>query len=446
MLLKFLHPYRFTPFILILSFGLLLTLGVSAQEDYSYKRSSLQLVFVDQSPYPYFKPVVAAFYEYAFPEKYDPIGLKDTALMLAPIYEWSSRGKLPYENEQRIKDAFIKSKGNIDKWMVEVMSPDEELVRKLVLNYIDEKDLARKIVAQWFERDENGTFSMGKIMERGRYSASMLDAKVADGSAMGKNLLRDAGNELIMNSFILFTNLTLIDNHRFVKKAEFHTRSALQPKAHKGALTALKHKTKEEVSSSLNQGHMIWTTGYLFRLKWNEEIENTFYSEMWLSRGEENPERKALFETTDLFELEYVGNSYAQSVAAKKLLQEDSKDALLTRLTLRNIEACYNRLQKTYDVFKTKTPLLSVNPASAQIGMKEGLEGGERFEVLEVREDPDTGIQSLHRVGVIQVDKNKIWDNRFGADELLGADNQSGRTYFTGSGNYLPGMLIRQIK
>jgi len=97
-------------------------------------------------------------------------------------------------------------------------------------------------------------------------------------------------------------------------------------------------------------------------------------------------------------------------------------------------------------VFKTKTPLLSVNPASAQIGMKEGLEGGERFEVLEVREDPDTGIQSLHRVGVIQVDKNKIWDNRFGADELLGADNQSGRTYFTGSGNYLPGMLIRQIK
>jgi hypothetical protein len=412
---------------------------VSAQEDYSYKRSSLQLVFVDQSPYPYFKPVVAAFYEYAFPEKYDPIGLKDTALMLAPIYEWSSRGKLPYENEQRIKDAFIKSKGNIDKWMVEVMSPDEELVRKLVLNYIDEKDLARKIVAQWFERDENGTFSMGKIMERGRYSASMLDAKVADGSAMGKNLLRDAGNELIMNSFILFTNLTLIDNHRFVKKAEFHTRSALQPKAHKGALTALKH-------SSLNQGHMIWTTGYLFRLKWNEEIENTFYSEMWLSRGEENPERKALFETTDLFELEYVGNSYAQSVAAKKLLQEDSKDALLTRLTLRNIEACYNRLQKTYDVFKTKTPLLSVNPASAQIGMKEGLEGGERFEVLEVREDPDTGIQSLHRVGVIQVDKNKIWDNRFGADELLGADNQSGRTYFTGSGNYLPGMLIRQIK
>lgn len=135
-----------------------------------------------------------------------------------------------------------------------------------------------------------------------------------------------------------------------------------------------------------------------------------------------------------------------RSRGAKKLIGDDTNQDIVRRVTLRNVESCYAKLQKTYDVFKTKTPLLSVNPASAQIGMKEALEGGERFEVLEVLEDPETGMQSLRRVGVIKVDKNKIWDNRFGADELLDSGANLGRTYFHGSGDFLPGMLIQQIR
>ena len=220
----------------------------------------------------------------------------------------------------------------------------------------------------------------------------------------------------------------------------------MRPESNLGQIAALKRKLSHKIVRNLEDGFMVWTTGYLFQLKWNEEIENRFFSEMWIPRGQKNPERKALFESTNLFELEYVGNSYAQSLVTKKLIGDDTNQDIVRRVTLRNVESCYAKLQKTYDVFKTKTPLLSVNPASAQIGMKEGLEGGERFEVLEVLEDSETGMQSLRRVGVIKVDKNKIWDNRFGADELLDSEANLGRTYFHGSGDFLPGMLIRLIK
>lgn len=424
----------------------MLSIQVIGQEDYAYKRSSLHLVLVDEGPVSGSKVLRQTFFTSAFPEKYDKIELQDTALDLSNSGRWRGRGEPNYSSEDRVKEAFVKNIGDFNGWFVDVMSPDEELVRQLVLEYIEEHDLARKSVAEWFQRDESGTFSMDRIMARGSYSASMLEASIADGSAIGSNLLHDAGNQLIGNSFILFTNLALIDNYMFVRVLDEKTSSLTRSlTSNLGSYSALAKKAQRNVTKSLEDGFMIWTTGYLFKLKWNEEIENTFFSDMWISRGEESPERKQLFETTDLFELEYVGNSYAQNLATKKLLGDDNSKEIITRLTMRNVDACYASLQKKYDVFKTKTPLLSVDPPSAAIGMKEGLEGGERFEVLEVREDPDTGLQSLHRVGVIQVDKKRIWDNRFGAETLLdsGAD---GRTYFKGSGNFLPGMLIRQIK
>ena len=64
------------------------------------------------------------------------------------------------------------------------------------------------------------------------------------------------------------------------------------------------------------------------------------------------------------------------------------------------------KLQKKYDVFKTKTPLFTGNPITAKIGKKEGLEGGEKFEVLEMNQDPKTGAITYKNIGTIKVDKN----------------------------------------
>ena len=83
--------------------------------------------------------------------------------------------------------------------------------------------------------------------------------------------------------------------------------------------------------------------------------------------------------------------------------------------------------------------------------MKEGLEGGEKFEVLEQTMDPKSGLTKYKRVGEIKVSKKQIWDNRFQMDQADAAGEKSDkvldRTFFDGSDDkFFAGMLIKQIK
>ena len=85
--------------------------------------------------------------------------------------------------------------------------------------------------------------------------------------------------------------------------------------------------------------------------------------------------------------------------------------------------------------------------------MKEGLEGGEKFEVLEQTMNSKTGLTEYESKGKITVDKDLIWDNRYniGTDPMPGDSTAAvrpplDRTTFSGGKKYYPGMLIRQLK
>ena len=84
--------------------------------------------------------------------------------------------------------------------------------------------------------------------------------------------------------------------------------------------------------------------------------------------------------------------------------------------------------------------------------MKEGLEKGDKYEVLEQSTDAEGKI-SYKRKGVITVEKGKIMDNRYAAGEEpldeegnpIAPENTLEFTTFKGGKGYYPGMLIRQI-
>ena len=105
------------------------------------------------------------------------------------------------------------------------------------------------------------------------------------------------------------------------------------------------------------------------------------------------------------------------------------------------------KLQKNHDQFKTKTPLLTVEPLTAKIGLKEGVSKKSSFDVLEQVED-ENGKTQYVKVGVVKVDKkHPIWDNTYGAEE----DNMNStvdRTYFkkVSGKEFFPGMLLVQKK
>lgn len=93
------------------------------------------------------------------------------------------------------------------------------------------------------------------------------------------------------------------------------------------------------------------------------------------------------------------------------------------------------------------TPLISVSPLKAYIGLKEGVTEKSRFEVLEAELSKE-GKMTYKRVGVIQPKENLIWDNRYMASEEQAYGSDFGFTTFrkVSGGDFYPGMLIREIK
>lgn len=103
-------------------------------------------------------------------------------------------------------------------------------------------------------------------------------------------------------------------------------------------------------------------------------------------------------------------------------------------------------LQRAHEEFRTKTPLVSVEPITAYIGMKEGVTEDSRFEVLETIEMED-GTHKYNKVGEIAPVKSLIWDNRFMASEEGAVGSQLGYTTFrvVKGKDFSKGMLIRDI-
>ena len=138
------------------------------------------------------------------------------------------------------------------------------------------------------------------------------------------------------------------------------------------------------------------------------------------------------------------------------LFQDKTEEQIVEIATVRNIDAVYEKLQKKYEAFRPKVPLLTNDPITSKIGMKEGLEGGEKFEVLEQTINQETGRTEYKRKGTIKVNSDLVWDNRYynaGEEQPIADANKDGvqkpvidKTTFQGKGKKLyPGMLIRQI-
>jgi len=132
-----------------------------------------------------------------------------------------------------------------------------------------------------------------------------------------------------------------------------------------------------------------------------------------------------------------------------------TEEQIIDLALVRNIDNAFAELQKDNDVFKTKSPIYSIAPITAKIGMKEGLEGGETFEVLELTYNAKTGLTSYKSLGKIKADANLVWDNRYNADDKTaqyldknGVPLASGLegTKFSDSEKVQIGMLIKQIR
>lgn len=429
--------------------------AIDQHPELKYRRSSLHLILLESEDFPRKEVVMKAYHEAPFPDKYNNHGIAtisvDPASYVLTDAEKATAGTkksgLGNFGASMLSGA---TAGIIDKNAADMPFITDKIVK--------DKKIANQLVAKWFNRQPDGSFDMKLIGDRGSYDATEMQANIAKGSARGTAALSDAGEELIKNTFVVLTKLKFVSNEpiaaaiREIAKLKANSLPALfQPAANK-VLDIAYNKAKE--------GYSVWTTSYLYRLKWNDSTAAVFYNDLWMEKGGKiDQKRKEAFDNSNLFQMEYIGSEKSSSLVTFSLKETRTEDQIVELATVRNVEHVFAKLQKAYEVFKPKTPIYSGDPVTAKIGMKEGLEGGEKFEVLEQTVDPKTGLTTYVKKGTVTVDKKQIWDNRFNAGEEVSAnDNEKekkdkdkdkpavDRTYFKGGGKFYAGMLLRQIK
>lgn len=316
---------------------------------------------------------------------------------------------------------------------------------KFIAEQLRNQGVAKALVARWFGRDEQGYFNMGLVEERGHYNASSFDLNVAKQSERGLALLADAGEQLIGNTFVIVNDYKYTNKEEVAKKTGFFSNLVSIAASAAGADEVATIADATTVATGIaGKGYVVKVTSYLFRLKWNDKVANRFYEELWVDANNPDEEKRRAFDRTDLFELEYLGYETDFSATQSTIFTSKSDAELIQRATIKATDQTIAKLQKKFKIFRTITPLISTEPLAAKIGVKEGLGKGDKFEVLE-QVLADNGTVELKRVGVIKVDKRKIWDNEYRADYESG-DSGRAFTEFSGSSNkFYEGMLIRQI-
>ena len=359
-----------------------------------------------------------------------------------------------------IKDAFVKipvpDKFNDHELSVKILSLDKKLKgassdkeNSDISSFLERNKIASRLVAKWFNRDVNtGTCNMELVKERGLYNATEYDRILAEKSARSTALLMDAGEDLIGNTFVLVNDIRYVDKSKAGAAVGMGLRilGALAGAATGNSDFADLGDSYGSLAETL-KGFKVKINTFLYKLEWDEATSAVFYKDQYTS----TPDivKKEEFEDgRGKYRLKYVGKVESSGSTTSFMgIKLDEPVEMVRKACQRALDENVASLQHEFEEFRTKSPLVSAQPLTAYVGMKEGVTKDSKFEVLEIIEK-DGGAREYKRVGVIKPVDGLIWDNRYMSEEEGAASATLGCTTFkkVSGGDFFPGMLIREIK
>jgi len=396
---------------------ILIALPAQAQEENEandYRRSSLYSVMVNHTDQKYAEEIKDAFLDMEVPDKYNDHNLSVKVL----------------DMEKKLKGA----------------RSDQE--SQIITDFLNTNKVASRLVAKWFNRDAfTGQCDVELVKERGMYNASEFDKEMAARSQRARALLEDAGEELIGNTFVLVNDIRYVDKAQKAKGFATALRAIGQVA---GAFTGVNvSDLTDNLGDMLEsiKGFKVRINTFLYQLVWDEETSANFYQNHYSGKPDE-AKRKAFDAGRGAYKLKFAGKVESKGNSTSFMgINESQPQIMVLKACTRAIDENIADLSHEVEAFRVRVPLLSSEPITAPIGMKEGVQKDSRFEVLEVNEDPASGKRTYKRVGVIQPISNLIWDNRFMAVEEGATGATLGMTTFKkiSGGDFYPGMLIREI-
>lgn len=398
-------------------------LGVSSTEIFAqqdntnkYHRSSLYSVLLKHPEKEYCNEMIEAFKSIPIPDKYNNHDLK-IKVMPAPIMKSLTKEEVEGAYKDAISSMLLKNK------------------------------IGGRLLEKWFDRNKlTGAFDMQLVADRGFYDASILDVRKAIKSARGTSLLADAGEELISHTYVIVNDIRYADKETTKSAIGGGLIAASMVASFLGVDLSDAVSTVGNIANNI-AGFKVLVTSYLFRLDWNEDVSDNFYTNLWMDSTNVNNDRKTAFNNAmGGFKMKYIGCATVYSGKTALGGVKSEKDMFL-KVCTRAVDKSISELQKSFDDFKVFTPLISNQPLTAYIGLKEGVTDHSLYEVMEKRQD-ENGRTSYTRVGIIKPVDGKIWDNRFMASEDKEKGSELTCTVFqkVSGKDFFPGMLIKEIK
>lgn len=360
---------------------LLLTFNLSAEDSFNYHKASLYSIMLKHETQEYCDEIVEVFKKIPVQDNFYNFNLSNTVFKAGQLEESDSTKD---DNQKQYID-----------------------------NLLYENAIGRRLVAKWFNRDNQGTFNPNNLIEKGFYNVSATDIQTALLShKTQEGVIYDAGEELIGNTYILVNDIRYGDKRRNKEKrmsAAMGIGSALSVIP----IVGMAAFTVGGILAHDYSGFNVTVTSYLYRLDWNEDIANGFYGTYYTDKSDES-KKKAFAKEKGLFTVTYIGSQTVHSSNANFKGVND-RESQIRLVCTRAIDKAIAQLQKEHPEFRVRTPLLSTSPITAQIGLREDMTPKSRYEVLEISENAE-GIPSYKRVGVIKPKNDKIWDNRYMAE------------------------------
>ena len=385
------------------------------QEDYKYHRSSLYSVLLRHENRPFAEEILSSFNSIPIPDKFNDHNLS-----------------------KRVFKAAVLQKSDTTEL-------DDQ--KPYIDNLLSKNAIGRRLVAKWFNQNKEGLFNCDLLVKRGFYDASAFDIDLSDKTIRGADkIISDASNELISNTYIIVNDIDFYDRRETGKKlsnAATGVTTVVSAIPIIGLFALPAYGATARLTESV-AGFKIRVTSYLYKLDWNDEIEGTFYKNYYTSVPDET-KINAFKKEKQLFSLKYIGKHTVYS-GITTLRGINRQEEFFIKVCTRALDESVANLQKEHAEFRVKTPLLSIEPLSAKIGMKEGVNEESEYEVLEVLEED--GLTKYKRVGIIKPSKGKVWDNRYLAEFEEENENSTLKaTEFekVSGGDFYPGMLIREI-
>ena len=142
--------------------------------------------------------------------------------------------------------------------------------------FLQKQAIASRLIAKWFNRKKaTGICNMNLVQERGYQNASEVEKRLAALSVRKDALLKDAGEELIGNTFVLINDIRYIDQSKGSSIIGGVVSAATQMA---GALNGIEVSEENNLGTIISsyKGFNVKIKTYLYQLIWDDEISSYF--------------------------------------------------------------------------------------------------------------------------------------------------------------------------